>query len=224
MAEEPYSNPFTRRLATELLPTAAVGHEPRTTRDLNEIKRRNSITQMQMRRTRRDYSRTTGPSDLDVQAHVETPLVMLKPVEVVVPVVPFPEDLFAATIIPITIAQPTVDLVSALNTGSGVPWTTGPSSMLIAPVAVGAMLVVIGRRVLIAMAMGAAEAGIGQVFRTITAEGKKRGVDIKFRTGKGEGRGRYLRPRGPGGEMAGQDADPYDNGDGFSIFEPWTWF
>ncbi len=139
---------------------------------------------------------------------------------------PMPEEVGPRTIIPVVVASPTAKLVSEQNgTGYGSPWTTGPrSSMLLAPVILGTMLVTVGKRVLLAVAYaGAQEVGQRLLYQA-TSDGIKRNLKMMFRTGRGPGRGRYVRPRPASGEMAGQDSDPYDNENDFAWFNPWTWF
>lgn len=212
--EEPYSNPFTRFLSPDMKKKAEEGHVRRYD---NEIKRQEE-TSKRKRKYGRVTGRYTGPGEMVRTA----PIMVMQPVEVVQKLPPSPEELFATTIIPFELRNPTAELVGQEGGGSGRPWTTAPQ--LLAPAVIGALLVTQGKQLLLAIAVS----GVGELgamyMRQITKAGLKRGTQVRFRTGKGEGRGRYVRPRPEGGEMAGNDADPYDNPDDFSWFQPWTWF
>ncbi len=218
MVQEPYTNPFTQFLAPDVRQVAEEGHRAR----VNEVERSVERSKRQMEY----YSRPVA-TGVEGFVSIETPAsYALQEVELVPPVMPKPEEIGPSTIVPRDIAQPTARLIGDNGDGMGSPWTTGPrahSVVFIAPV-MGAMLVTMGKRVLLAIAYaGAQEVGQRLLYQA-TRDGIDRNVKAIFRTGKGHGRGRYVRPRPASGEMAGQDSDPYDNEDSFRWFNPWTWF
>lgn len=178
-------------------------------------------------RVKQQIKRAVEPSHSYFDDVSTDPVVVLEPKTIVIPTPPLPEELFPVTIIPIEIEAPTAKVVGIADdgwNGRGMPWTTGPRSMLLIAPVMGALLIAQGKKVLIAVALTGIEYYGSQLLNQVTQEGKQRGIHAIWRTGKGEGRGRYVRPRPEGGEFAGQDADPYDNPKDFSWLEPWTWF
>lgn len=148
---------------------------------------------------------------------------ILRPVLVPPPaIVDVPTALSSYSLIPKSVAIPTATMVDALIPGRNVPygWTTAPASSLIviAPV-IGAMMVMIGKRVAVSMAMIGLEYA-GQQLISQYGPGSN-GVNVRFHTGKGHGRGAYQRLRPEGGEIPQDDADPYDPLSEWDKF--WNW-
>ncbi len=133
------------------------------------------------------------------------PTVVMKPV--VVPELPLvdliPDTFLPVTIIPEAVAEPT----AAWGSG-GIPFTYAPMSAVLVSAAVGAMVLTVGRRLLLTMAMTGLEFGLQQVM--LYQKGYP-GLNVRFHTGKGAGRGRYVRPRPEGGGFPDDDADPHQS-------------
>ncbi len=194
----------------------------RPKRTTDERKRKADRVRQQMRRTVEPLHAVGGDD-----VWTSDPVVVLEPKVIVTPTPPLPEELFPVTLIPIELEAPTAKLTGLADGrlgGEGMPWTTGPPSLLLVAPVIGALLISQGKKVLIAMALSGIEYAGMQLLNQVTLEGKRRGIRTEWRTGKGPGRGRYLRPRPESGEMAGNDSDPYDNPKEFSLFDPWTWF
>lgn len=153
---------------------------------------------------------------------VRESIVALAPVEIPAPFVAPPSNLVPDTIVPLELRAPTASLVSTdMNTGRGMPWTTGPASMAIAAAPLGALIVQVGRAVIAQIAIAGLEDLLGRAKKKYN----RRDVLFRYRSGSsGElGTGNIVRPRGPGGEIP-EGTDPYEDPDDFSMWRPWTWF
>lgn len=148
--------------------------------------------------------------------------VALAPVEMAPAFVGPPENLFPDTIIPLRLRAPTARLVSTNGgTGAGMPWTTGPPSLVMASTALGALIISVGRHVVAQIAIAGLESLLGR------AKKKYNRPNVKFRYLTNETAesvaGNIVRPRGADGSVP-EGMNPYENPDDFSIFRPWTWF
>ncbi len=126
-----------------------------------------------------------------------------------------------ASIIPTVVEFPTAKLVGNYNSGTstGIPWSANPSAMGLPFVkeAIGTLMVMIGTQMVAAMASRIAGTSISGVEYTTG----RQDVRLRVNTGKGPGRGRYIRPRGEGGEFSDDDADPYEQPSDW--WEFWKW-
>ncbi len=143
------------------------------------------------------------------------PPVVLKAVEAVVvpPAALIPETFIPYTIVPEGLSVPT----AALGDG-GIPWTYAPMSFVALPAILGALVVSYGRKLVIQMAM----VGIEYAGQQILTQRGDPSVHVRWHTGKGEGRGRYVRPRPADGSHGDDDADPHQNYQNPGAMEYWN--
>lgn len=159
---------------------------------------------------------------LESARNVHETVVALAPVEIPPVFVAPPANLVPDTIVPLELRGPTASLVSTSgNTGRGMPWTTGPPSMVLAAAPLGALLVQVGRQVIAQIAI----AGLDDILGRAKKKYNQPNVQFRYRAGgTGElGKGNIVRPRGADGAVP-EGTDPYEDPDDFSIFRPWTWF
>lgn len=153
-------------------------------------------------------------------------LVVLMPKAVSVPP-PRPVDrIFPVTIVPMAVRAPTARLVSQGDSrggDNGYPWTAQPPSMFFAAPALGAMMVMAGKQVLLWLAVDVGieigESGLLEIKKRVG----RRDIDVRFQTGKSAGgEGNVVKPRGVDGAPA-EGTSPYDDPDNSVWWQPWTW-
>ncbi len=145
--------------------------------------------------------------------------VVLKPVEVIKPPVVYPKSFLPETIVPQLVAHPTIPL----GVG-GLPFTPYPATLvqLVSGAVLGSMIVTIGRRLILTMGMTGLEFLSGELSAMVRLAQKDAGVQVKFHTGKGYGRGKYVRIRPAGGGAGDDDADPYHDPDDGAWWQFWA--
>lgn len=151
----------------------------------------------------------------------EESLVALQAVEAIMPPRVIPQDLFPKTIVPLEVRAPTARLISdEFGTGSGMPWTTSPASLVLVAPVIGTMLIYVGRQVAAQIAI----AGVDELLLQAKKKYNMKNVRIRFQTGLSETKkGSVVRPRGSDGKIP-EGTDPYEDPDDTSWFKPWTWF
>lgn len=222
--EETTKNPFTQFLSPDMKKKAEEGQ---TRRYESEIKRQVQKSAVRMWRPPTGLTRAqqraagTGWTPPGVAKGKPADLV-LKPVEVVEKLPPYPEELGPVTIIPWDMRNPTALYIGTeLGGGSGRPWTN--ATQLASPGVIGQMIVTVGKYMIFAIGMTSMQDIAGMLRTQLTREGRRLGVKIRYATGRPGGTG-GIAPRGPSGKSEGATADSYENGDGFVMAESWTWF
>lgn len=137
-------------------------------------------------------------------------------------VVETPRTQAVASIIPSVVEHPTATLTGGMQIGTsnGIPWSANPGAMGIPFVqeAIGTLIVMIGSRVVASMAAQIAGTTVSGLAYTVG----RADVRLRVNTGRGHGRGAYTRPRGEGGAMPDDDADPYEQPSEWWEFWKWT--
>ncbi len=150
------------------------------------------------------------------------PVVKALTVEEVIPaIVEIPRSETIYNLIPTPVEYPTAKLVGSVDVGPAreIPWTTNPVAVGLPFIGtiLGTLVMMIGNQVVAALASKIGNVDMSGVQYTVSSPG----VRIRLHTGKGAGRGRYVRPRGEGGELSDDDADPYDQPSEW--YEFWKW-
>lgn len=188
--------------------------------DTNKAVRRKEAKTVKERATRYIEKEKKKKKRPDYRLHQGAPEVLVVQ-KVIPPIVEPPRSQAIASIIPTVVEHPTATLVGGFNSGEGVgvPWSINPSIMGLPFVkeAIGTLLVMIGSQVVAAMASRIAGTSVSGVAYTVG----RADVRLRVNTGKGAGRGRYVRPRGEGGELPDDDADPYEQPSDW--WEFWKW-
>lgn len=158
------------------------------------------------------------------RAAVEVETRVLKPAKpVVVYIEPPPVHLASYQVTPVATAQPTIAIVNTQ------PWGIMPRSNRTLPAlaGLGAILILVGTEVIVSIAVQGVQSLVDSLLYTISGN---RNVKVRFHTGKGFGRGQYLRIRAPGehNEPPGgavpneQNTDPAEDHNS-RWYEFWDW-
>lgn len=156
---------------------------------------------------RKKYKAYIAKQTKKILATVRAPVVYIEP----------PRTQAIASVIPTAVEFPTAKMVGTDGMAS-LPWSTIPSGMALPFVtqAIGMMIVLIGNRVVASLA-GRFDTDVSGLTYTVG----RSDIRLRVRTGKGEGAGRYVRPRGAGGASVDDDADPYEQPSEW--YEFWKW-
>lgn len=184
--------------------------------DAREVVKREADVRRAMigRIVREDEARVMGRQQAMEYALQPAPIINMPTIR--------PTEIVGTTIIPLEVAEPTVGLTGVFGDGEGTPWTAQLVSLTAAVQAIGQILISVAGELVLSLAVTKMEEGIDAV--------KKRRYNefasVRFHTGKGFAKhGKAVGPRGAGGEVpSGNTPYPYDEQDGWSWFNPWTWF
>ncbi len=158
------------------------------------------------------------------------------PLQPAVPVVQYhnpPEIAASYTVIPTVVAHPTATLVGGQGgMGSGQPFDIMPRNITVLPglAAVGAILILVGTEVIVSIAVQSAGSLVDSLLYSIGGGPRARNAKVRFHTGKGFGRGQYLRIRSPGANNPPpggaipneQNTDPSEDSNS-KWYNPWDW-
>ncbi len=139
----------------------------------------------------------------------------------IIPPVQFPprsQTLYA--IVPDEVEFPTITLpLPELSDTRPAPWSIGPLGMSIPFLndVVGTLMVMVGSKMVAALATKMTGSSVSGLEYTVGGNN----IRMRLHTGRGHGRGGYVRPRGEGGELPDDDADPYDQPSEW--WEFWKW-
>lgn len=151
-----------------------------------------------------------------------TDMVVMKPVELALPPVRPPENLYPDTLIPLGVRAPTAWLVSEeYGFGAGMPWTVSPASVVAFPIAIGALLVYLGKEVIAQLAISA----LGDLVTRVKKKFNVRGIRFRYLTGYPivNQPGPRVRVRLAGGGVP-EEREQGENPDSYTEFRAWTWF
>lgn len=156
---------------------------------------------------------TKVPGELVIQKVVLTESVFVEPYGKMFEV---DLDIAPTGIIPKEIQNVYASEADVVSTYSAFPATL-PEAVAMGA-GVGSMLIMRGASIIAAFAY---MAEVGFIAGSVKHE-LDRGYKVLKRTGRGHGRGRYVRLRGSSGAVPGDDADPYEE-DGSKWYNPFTW-
>lgn len=147
---------------------------------------------------------------------------VLSTVKATAAVVQTPRSQALYELVPTATEFPTAKLVGAVNPvlGTGIPWSSNPMAMGVPFFndVIGTIMVMIGTRMVAAMAAKVSGSDISGVEYTVG----QANVRLRHHTGRGAGRGAYVRPRAEGGASPDDDADPYEQPSEWWEFWKWT--
>lgn len=157
------------------------------------------------------------------QAREATPVRVMKTVVAVPPVVLPPRSQGLYNLVPKATEYPTAKMVGNTNpvAGTGIPWSINPMAVGIPFVKeiIGTLFMMIATDVVAQFASKIS--GSDMMGLSYNVKAGRSMVRVRVDTGRGPGRGRYVRPRAEGGEQPDDDADPYEQPSEW--WEFWKW-
>lgn len=163
-----------------------------------------------------DLSRVRGTRN--AMPKEEDRVFALKQSVVIPPFVETARELTVYTQIPKSIEMPTAGFTNVAFEQQQTGWEISPMAFPAIGSVVGAIMVMSAKNVLASIVVSEVENWRGRQSYNVMG----RDISVRVHTGRGAGRGRYMRIRGEGGELADDDADPYDQPSEW--WEFWKWF
>lgn len=138
---------------------------------------------------------------------------------------PLAVSLAPATIVPRMPTQLVPEYEAVLARYTTVPGVFSPAPFSIAGIGtvVGTLLVHVGKRLAVEIAMEILSGPFNQNQMERIGHKAHGGASMRIRTNAGEGRGRHMNLRGRDGATPGDQNDAYDEPDDNTWYQPWTW-
>lgn len=174
----------------------------------------------------RDIERVTWKAKTpDTVLPVETRRQVLKPVFIPPPAQEMVREMAVYTDVPIELEYPTLQIqkmstaaiISSVSPIQQPGWEVMPVAFPFMGTVLGAIVIQSAKTVLASIAVSEVENWAGRQSYNVMG----RNISVRVHTGRGAGRGNYMRLRGKGGEISDDDADPYDQPSEW--WEFWKW-